>query len=86
MYDEEKMEGLRTVVTSVDLLLMAVTIILHDMAFEPIRHVILCSCILLFSTATMIFDGILQDGKNLILHGLWYAVWFAVLILSLFRI
>lgn len=86
MYDEEKMKGLRAVVMLVTVLLMVVTVTLQMAAFEPVRHVILCSCILLFVTATMIFDGILKDSKNLILHGSWYALWFAGLILNLFKI
>lgn len=86
MYDEEKMKGLRAVVMLVNVLLMFVTLTLQMAAFEPVRHVILCSCILLFVTATMIFDGILKDSKNLILHGSWYALWFAGLILNLFKI
>ena len=86
MYDEEKIKGLRTVVMLVNVLLMLVTVTLQMAAFEPVRHVILCSCILLFVTATMIFDGILKDSKNLFLHGSWYALWFVGLILNLFEI
>lgn len=86
MYDEERMKGLRTVVMLLNVLLMVVTVTLQMAAFEPVRHVILCSCILLLVTATMIFDGILKDGKNLIIHGSWYVLWFAGLILNLFKI
>lgn len=86
MYDEEKMKGVRSVVMLINVLLMVVTITLHIAAFEPIRHTILCSCVLLLITATMIFDGILKDGKNMVIHGGWYALWFFNLIMNLFKI
>ena len=85
MYDEEKMKGLRTIVSLVLVILMVVTVVLQVVAFDALRHVILCSCVLLLITVSLVFDGILKDGKNLFTHSAWYALWFFNVIMNLFK-
>ena len=85
MYDEKKMKDFRSVVMFVNMLLMGVTIILQIVAYDSTRHSIMCSCILLLVTAIMIFDGILKSGKDMIMHGAWYALIFGSLIISFFK-
>lgn len=85
MYDEKKMKDFRSVVMFVNMLLMGVTIILQIVAYDSTRHSIMCSCILLLVTAIMIFDGILKSGKDMIMHGVWYALIFGSLIISFFK-
>ena len=85
MDDKKMMEGLRITIMSVNVILMCVTVALQVVAFEPLRHTILCSCVLLFITITLVFDGILKDRKEMIVHGSWYALWLFNLILNLFK-
>lgn len=86
MNDEKMMGGLRTAVGTINVILMFITVILQVFAFEALRHVILCSCVLLLIAVTLIFDGILKDGKSMALHGSWYVLWFFNVIINLFNI
>ncbi len=86
MNDEKMMDGLRTAVGTINVILMLITMVLQVFAFEALRHVILCSCVLLLITVTLIFDGILKDGKGMALHGSCYALWFFSVIMNLFNI
>ena len=86
MNDEKMIDGLRTVVCIINVILMVITVVLQIVAFDVLRHVILCSCVLLLITVTLIFDGILKDSKGMITRGWWYALWLGNLIINLFRI
>ena len=85
MNDEKIMKVFRLTTIGVSLILMIITVVLQTVAFEALRHTILCSCVLLLITVTLIFDGILKDSKRMALHGSWYALWFFNLIRSLFE-
>ena len=65
MNDEKKIDILRSVVCSIIIVLMIITIVLDVVALNALRHVILCSCILLLSTVGLLFDGILKDSKGI---------------------
>ena len=65
MNDEKKMNGLKTIVDTIWAILMVITVVLQMVAFNALRHVILCSCILLLSTVGLLFDGILKDSKGI---------------------
>lgn len=86
MNDEKMMYGLRTTVMGINLILMVITVVLKALAFEALMHTILCNCILLLITVTLVFDGILKDRKGMVTHGLFYALWFFNLIMNLFNI
>lgn len=86
MNDEKMMDGLRTTVMRINVILMFITVTLQVLAFEALRHTILCSYILLLITVTLVFDGILKDRKEMVTHGWWYALWFFNLIMNLFNI
>ncbi len=85
MNDKKTMNGLRATVMSINVLLMCITVVLQLWAFETLRHTILCACVLLLITITLVFDGILKDSKGMITHGSWYALWLFSLIMALFR-
>jgi hypothetical protein len=84
MDDEKIMNSLRTVVGTINAILMIITMVLQIFAFNALRHVILCSCILLLITVVLVFDGILKDSKGIAIRGIWYVVWLLNLILNLF--
>ena len=86
MNNEKMMDGLRTTVMVINTILVFITVGLQVLAFEALRHTILCSCILLSITVTLVFDGILKDRKEMVTHGWWYALWFFNLIMNLFKI
>lgn len=86
MNDEKMMDGLRTAVATINAILMVITVVLQVVAFNALRHVILCSCVLLLITVTLVFDGILKDSKGIFTRGWWYALWLFNLIMNLFRI
>ncbi len=86
MNDEKMMHGLRTAVGTINAILMLITMVLQLTAFNALRNVILCSCVLLLITVTLIFDGILKDSKGIFTHGWWYALWLFALIMNSFRI
>lgn len=86
MNDEKMMDGLRTAVGTINVILMVITVVLQVVAFNALRHVILCSCVLLLITVELVFDGILKDRKGIATHGCWYALWLCSLIKILFRI
>ena len=86
MNDEKMMDGLRTAVRTINMLLMVITVVLQVVAFNALRHVILCSCVLLLITIELVFDGILKDSKGIFTRGWWYALWLFNLIMNLFRI
>ena len=86
MNDEKMMDGLRTAVRTINMLLMVITVVLQVVAFNALRHVILCSCVLLLITVTLVFDGILKDSKGITTCGWWFALWLFNLIMNLFRI
>ena len=83
MNDEKMMKGLRTAFTGVSVILVLIILVLQLSAFEALMHTILCNCVLLLITVTLIFDGILKDGKNMALHGGWYVFWFLNMIANL---
>ena len=83
MNDEKMMEGLRTAVGTINMILMIITVVLQVVAFNALRHVILCSCVLLLITVELVFDGILKDRKGIATRGYWYAVWLFNLIVNL---
>ena len=86
MNDEKMMDGLRTAVGTINVILMIITVVLWVVAFNALRHVILCSCILLLITVELVFDGILKDLKGIATLGCWYALWLLNLIMNLFKI
>ena len=86
MNDEKMMDGLRTVVGAINMVLVVITVILQVVAFNALRHVILCSCVLLLITVELVFDGILKDSKGIFTCGWWYALWLFNLIMNLFKI
>lgn len=86
MNDEKMMDGLRTAVGTINIILMVITVVLQVVAFNALRHVILCSCVLLLITVELVFDGILKDSKGIAMRGSWYALWFFNLIINLFSI
>lgn len=75
MNDEKKIDLLRTIVMGVNVILMCVAVAFQAWAFELVRHAILCSCILLLITITLVCDGFLKDAKNLALHSSWFVLW-----------
>ena len=85
MYDEGKMKKLRTLVMLIDIVLMFVTMVLETTVFQALLVSILCACVLLLTTVTLVFDGILKDSKNMFTHGLWYTLWFLNMIITLFN-
>lgn len=86
MNDEKMMDGLRSVTMLINVILMVVTVVLQIVAFDALRHTILCCCVLLLITITLVFDGILKDGKGMAMHGGWYLLWFFSVIMNLFEI
>ena len=86
MNDEKMMDGLRTACGTILAILMVITVVLQVVAFNALRHVILCSCILLLITVELVFDGILKDSKGIATRGGWYALWLFNLLMNLFRI
>ena len=84
MNDEKMMFGLRTAVGGINMLLMGITVLLQVVAFNALRHVILCSCVLLLITVELVFDGILKGSKGITTRGWWYALWLFNLIMNLF--
>lgn len=86
MNDEKMMDGLRTAVGTITVILMLITVVLQVFAFNALRYVILCSCVLLLITIELVFDGILKNSKGIATHGSWYALWLFNLIMNLFRI
>lgn len=86
MNDEKMMDGLRTAVGTINVILMIITVVLWVVAFNALRHVILCSCVLLLITVELVFDGILKDLKGIATLGCWYALWLLNLIMNLFKI
>lgn len=86
MNDEKMMDGLRTACGTILVILMLITVVLQVVGFNALRHVILCSCILLLITVVLVFDGILKDSKGIATRGWWYALWLFNLIMNLFRI
>lgn len=82
MNDMKKMKGLRILVLFVNCILMVVTLVLQFVAFQALLHSILCACILLLITVTLVFDGILKDSKEMLTHGFWYAIWFGNMIIT----
>ena len=86
MNDEKMMNGLRTAVSTLYLILTIITIVLQIVAFNALWHVILCSCILLLITVALVFDGILKDRKGMATRGFWYVLWLFNLIMNLFSI
>ena len=83
MKDKKIMKGLRTKVMGVNVILMCITLVLHIWAFEALRQAILCSCILLLIAVTLVFDGILKDGKGMATQGGWFVLWLYNLIIIL---
>ena len=86
MSDEKMMDSLRTVVGIINMILMVITVVLQVAAYNALRHVILCSCILLLITVELVFDGILKDSKGIATRGMWYIIWLLNLIINLFSI
>ena len=86
MNDEKMMDGLRTAVDTINMVLMVITVTLQVVAYNALRHVILCSCVLLLITVELVFDGILKDSKGIFTRGWWYALWLFNLIMNLFKI
>ena len=86
MSDEKMMDSLRTVVGIINMILMVITVVLQVAAYNALRHVILCSCILLLITVELVFDGILKDSKGIATRGMWYVIWLLNLIINLFSI
>ena len=86
MNDEKMMDDLRTAVGTINAILMVITEVLHVVAFNALRHVILCNCVLLLITVTLVFDGILKDSKRIFTRGCLYALWLFNLIINLFKI
>ena len=86
MNDEKMMDVLKTAVGAISVILMIITVVLQVGAFNALRHVILCSCVLLLITVELVFDGILKDRKGIAIKGCWYALWLCNLIMNLFRI
>ena len=75
MNDEKKMKVLQTAIIGATIILMCITLVLRLWAFDALAHTILCSCILLLLTITLIFDGILKDSRGIKLHIFWYVLW-----------
>ena len=86
MNDEKMMDGLRTAVGTINMVLTVITVTLQVVAYNALRHVILCSCVLLLITVELLFDGILKDSKGIFTRGWWYALWLFNLIMNLFKI
>ena len=86
MNDEKMMDGLRTAVGTINMVLTVITVTLQVVAYNALRHVILCSCVLLLITVELFFDGILKDSKGIFTRGWWYALWLFNLIMNLFKI
>ena len=86
MSDEKMMDSLRTIVGIINMILMVITVVLQVAAYNALRHVILCSCILLLITVELVFDGILKDSKGIATRGMWYIIWLLNLIINLFSI
>ena len=86
MNDEKMMDSLRIVVGIINMILMIITVVLQVAVYNALRHVILCSCILLLITVELVFDGILKDSKGIATRGMWYVIWLLNLIINLFSI
>ena len=86
MNDEKMMDGLRTAVGTINMVLMVITVTLQVVAYNALRHMILCSCVLLLITVELVFDGILKDSKGIFKRGWCYALWLFNLIMNLFKI
>lgn len=86
MNDERMMEELRTKVGIINMGLIIITGTLHVVAFNALRNVILCSFILLLITVELVFDGILKDSKEIVIHGWLYILVLFKLIINLFKI
>lgn len=67
--------GLRTAVGTINMILMAITLVLQFVAFNALRHVILCSCVLLLVTVELVLDRTLKNSKLVTIRGCCYALW-----------
>ncbi|MBQ3414045.1 MAG: hypothetical protein IJH39_01580 [Clostridia bacterium] len=85
MNDEKRIKSLRIANLLVTAILMGVTVMFMIVTFEPLRHTIMSSCVLLLLTITLVFDGILKDKKQMMSHSIWYVLWFSNLIITLFK-
>ena len=83
MNDEKKVDGLRITVATINVILMAITVILQLLEFNALRHVILCSCILMLISVELVLDGILKDRKSIFVHSFWYVSWLANLLMNM---
>jgi len=85
MNDKEMLKGLRTIVLSISALLMVITVIVQLSAYQAVLHIVLCSTILILMAFTLVFDLLLNDGKELVHHFGWFVLWCLNLLLNLFR-
>lgn len=80
---EIMMQVLWYVAMSLTAILMCVTVLLQIFAFDSVKHTILCSCIILLSTVTVVFDGVLKEKKRMLIHTVLCVVWVFILIMGL---
>lgn len=75
MNNKKKIQILRKIVTSINVILISITLAFQIWSFNLLRHTVLCSCSLLLLSITLILDGLLKDTEGISIHCSWYALW-----------
>ena len=83
MNNGKTIHNLMTVLSIITVILAIITFALQVTAFNALRHVILCSCILLLITVELVFDEILKDSKGITMDIIGLIAWLPNLILNL---
>ena len=83
MNNGKTIDNLRDAFSIITVILAIITFVLHVTAFNALRHVILCSCILLLITVELVFDEILKDSKGITMDIIGLIAWLPNLILNL---
>ena len=81
--NDKKLKTADMVVTKLVAIMSCVTVIFQIVAFEPLLHTALCSCILLVITIALILDGIMQNKKDMILYSIEFLAWFLIIIMTI---
>lgn len=86
MNDEKKVNGLRTVIGIINVILLVIISVLLKGSSSALQYMILCICGLVLTTVELILDGISKDGESIFLHGCWFLLWLFQLITAVSRI
>lgn len=82
MNDEKRVRNLRTLILIVTAILVVITMVLQIVAYEPLRHTILTSFVLLLIAVLLACDGILNERRSIFRDVILYEIWFVNLIVN----